>query len=187
MAGKMGRFDEALAVIYDSNNEFITKTVVTGHDKSTMYISVAHELKEVKTGARLNVLIVHPSGASEFGGILRRARTAISQCEISLFGEKQRYVRASRRHTLNIPAVVNDLIINDQEESFIEPLPITIEDLSSTGIRIKSHVLRFEVGHTLKVEFSLKGRDAIIVGQIRREQVNDDNSFSYGCQLIFPK
>jgi len=187
MMGRTGHFEDSLAVIYDSENRFITKTIITKHDRSTMYITIAEDLKGIKNGARLNVLVVHSGGASEFGGILRRSRAGISQCEISLFSEKQRYVRASKRHMLNIPAFINDLIINKKEESFIEPLHVVIEDLSTTGIRIKSPGVRLEVGYILTIEFLLNGKEAIINGKVTREQTNPDNTFSYGCQLIFPK
>ena len=183
MSKTAGSFTDSLVVIYDNSNRYITKTIITQHDKREMLIEIPEDLENIKSGARLNVLIIHSEGASVFGGVLRR--TSRGMCEISLFGERQRGGRASTRHNLNAEAEVTTIIINNQQEPLQKPLPIIMENLSSTGTKIKSRLRKFDAGTILEIQFRIQGRDAIIYANILRETINDDSSFSYGCQLIF--
>jgi len=183
MTSITGSFKDAIAVIHDSNNNFIAKTTITAHDKKTMIIEIDDKMENVKTGTRLNLLIIHSSGASDFSGTLRKS--GFGTCEISLFGERERKGRSAVRHTLNIPATIKDLMIKDKQESFREPLQVTIENLSTTGTLVRSPLGGFEKGYILQIEFNINGKDAIIYGEVIREQKNKNMTFSYGCKLIF--
>jgi len=183
MPSATGGFKDAWAIIYDSKNNYLTRTVITEHDKKTMNIEIEDSLDNVKVGARVNLLVIHSGGASEFSGTVWKPSPGA--CEISLFGGRERKGRTSARHVLNIPASIKDLTVNGGQESFREPLQVTIENLSSSGVLIRSPLGGFESGYVLKIEFSINGSDAIIFGKVLREQKNPDFTFCYGCQLIF--
>lgn len=185
MANSLGDYKDSMVLIYDDKDNLITKTTVTAHDKKTMVIEISGGLDTVKTGTHVNLLIIHADGAGEFSGIMRKPRFGV--CEVALFGERQRKGRATARHLMNIPAVINNLTINNQQTALREPAQIVIENLSTTGILIKSSSFRFEAGHILQIEFNLNGKDVIINGKILREQINPDNTLGYGCRLIFPQ
>jgi len=183
MAGVAGSFVDALVVIYDKDYNYVTKTVVTGHDRKAMHIEIASVDEELRVGMRLYLLIIHGEGASEFRGVVRTV--SFSMSEISLFAEKPRAGRGAVRHTLNVPASVSKLIIDREEHKPNEPMQVTIENLSSTGALVKSPVLYFEAGTILQIDFSIHDREATINARVVREQINSDNSYSFGCQLMF--
>jgi len=183
MANSMGNYTNSLAVIYDADNNCISRTMITGHDRRAMTVEISDALENIKAGARIKLLIIHHDSVSEFNGVLRRPRSGV--CEISLFAEHEREGRTSSRHTLNRSGVVNNMIINRQQGPFPQPLNIIIENLSTTGILVKSPVGGFMVGSIIQVEFDAGGKEATVFGKIVRENINDDNTVSYGCQLVF--
>ena len=183
--GGAGSFTDALVVFYDNKNNFISKTIVTEHDKQTNYIEISEGLEDVRVGTRLSLLIVHSDGASEFGGILKRVRSG--RYEVSLFSERQRDARASVRHTLRSPAVIHSLVVNSKQQMLSSPAEITIVNISTSGVLLHSQALHFPIGCVLQVEFNVNGKNTIIYAKIVREQQDDDGSFNFGCQLIFLK
>jgi len=183
MAKIAGNFKDSIVVIYDNNNNYVAQTIITEHDKREMLIEIPDSLDNIKSGTRLNVLIIHTGGVSEFGGVLRR--TSRGACEISLFGERQREGRSATRHILNVPGQINNLIINNKPETLQSPLNVIVENLSSTGVLINSRDVRLETGFILQIELNIHGKEAIIFGNVVRERRNADETFSYGCHLIF--
>ena len=183
MSNETGDFTDSLVVVYDNDNNFIAKTIVKDHDRRAMVIETPPDLGCAKTGARLNLLIIHAKGASDFCGVVRR--TGISRCEISLFSERPRQGREAIRHTLNAPAIITKLIIDSEEHTPREPLDVIIENLSVTGALVNSPVLYFDKGTVLHIEFHFYEKDATIYAKVVREQLNSDNSYSFGCRLLF--
>ena len=183
MANPASHFTDALIFIYDTNNELIAETVVTKHNRGEMYIEVEKGLEKVKPKTRLQLLILHSGGASELSGVFSIARHGVF--EISIFGERPREVRASTRHTLNASAVVSDMVTDVEHKTLSSPIPVTVENLSTTGILVKSKSLRFEIGALLQIELAIRGKNAMIYGEVVREEMLSNGVYRYGCQLHF--
>ena len=181
----MGNFTDSLVVIYDSENNYITKTVITAHNKLGMLIEVAEGLANVRLGTRLNLMIIHADGVSEFGGILKSWHSDIF--EIGLFNERSRRKRSATRHTPNISAVIHSMIVGTTQEMLRSPMNVTIENMSTTGVLIRSPLAQLPVGAILQIELKISGRSVVLHGKVLREQENDDTSFGYGCKLMFLK
>jgi len=183
MAYLAGHFTDSPVFIYDEENNLIAKSTVTGYNRDEMYIEVAKGSVNIKLKTRLHLLIIHKNGASELSGYLKSARQGLY--EISIYGEQQREGRASDRRTLKASAKVTDMVSDKAREGLADPLQITIENISGSGILVKSSDARFELGSFLQIEFSIGGKDVILYGEIVREKVVDDDNLEYGCQLIF--
>jgi len=183
MAKTPDLYTDSLVIIYDSANNYITRTSITAHDKREMIIEVSGNLEHIHTGTRLNLLIIHSNGVSEYGGVLQRGQRGT--LEITLFGERKRESRHSSRLPLNAPAVIKTLVVNSVEEKLPAAQQVIVENISSTGILIRSPRVRFVAGSVLQIEFTMNEVDAILYGRVIREQRNKDNSFNYGCQLVF--
>ena len=183
MAKSSNQFTDALVVIHDSEDNFIAQTVVTGFDRSEMYIEITEGMGKIKPGTRLHLLIIHDDGASEFYGTLKCVRQGIY--EIPIFGERKRDARGSERHPLNADATIREIIISSETIALRDPVRVTIENISKTGVLFKSVYLRFVVGVVPQIEFNIQGRDTVLRAEIVREQQNDDDTYSFGCQLKF--
>ena len=183
MANLANNFMDAPIFIYDKNNNLITKTVVTGYNRDEMYIEVAKGLENIKPKTRFQLLIIHSGGASELNGSLKSVRQGIF--EISIYGERQRDVRASVRRTINASAVVSDMAKDYRSERLHEPIEILIENLSTTGLLISTKANRFEIGTFMQIDFKLHGKDVVLFCEAVREQVLAGDVFKFGCKLVF--
>jgi len=185
LAGATGNYTDSLVVVYDENDNFITKKIITGHNTSKKFIEFQKGEEDIKPGTRLHLVIVHSEGVSVYNGKL--SIVFKGSCEISLFGERPRDARGSERHALNIDAIVTAFIVNSRQEPLSVPLFITIENISTTGVLVKTIANRFELGTILQVEFSINDKTTILYGKVVREQRHDDITYSFGCQLVFRK
>ena len=183
MAYLAGNFAGAVVFIYDNKNNLVTKTTITDYNRDEMYIEVASGLEEVRLRSRLHLLILNSGGATELSGFLKSVRQGIY--EISIFGERQREVRASVRRTLNASAIISDMVTDSPEGGLAEPLPVTIENMSTSGVLVETQEMRFEKGSMLQIEFKAGGRTAIIFAEVVREQKQGDGAYKYGCKLNF--
>jgi len=75
-------FTDAIVFIYDTDNNLITKTVITAHNRGEMYIEVAKGLENIKPKTRLQLMIIHSGGASELNGSLKSIRQGIFEISI---------------------------------------------------------------------------------------------------------
>ena len=183
MANSAGHFQDSPVFIYDKNSNFITRTIITGHSADKRYVEVSEGLMNIRPGTRLQLLIFHSTGASELSGTLKNIRKGIYR--ISVYGERQRDVRTSVRHRINASAVISDMITDSEPEAFHKPIEVTIEDLSTTGLLLRSRTVRFEMESLLQIEFKLHGKDVILFGEVVREQAHNNNVYKYGCKLYF--
>jgi len=148
-----------------------------------MYIEFPKGDDDFKAGARLNLLIIHPDGASEFQGKLNFVQQ--DTCEVALYKERQRDARGSERRTLNIDAAVTAFIVNARQVMLPTPTQVVIKNISTAGVLLETLTERLPAGVVLQIEFSIKGENSIIYGKVVREQRHEDLSYSFGCQLIF--
>ena len=183
MAENAERFSDALVFVYSRNDVLIAKTAVLGFNRGKLFIKDTEGLKGVKLGTGLHLLILHASGASEMSGTLRKTHEGV--CIISIHDERSRDVRTSVRHTINTSAVISDMVIGDEAETLEAPIPVMIENMSTSGVLLKSQDARLEIGALLQVEFNANGRTGILYGEVVREQKPTDKDYRYGCQLHF--
>ena len=183
MVKSVTNFTDSLVIILDNRNKLITETIVTGHNRDEMYIEVTEGLESVTPGARLRLMIIHPDGVSEFNGTLKYTRQGIY--EIPIFGEHRRGARATARYLLNADALIKEMVVNSETVSLRDPIQVTLENISKSGIFIKSPEIRFINDVVLWIEFNVKDKEMVLNAKVVREQKNNDNSYSYGCQLVF--
>ena len=62
-------FKDGIAIIYDSEGKYVAKSIISEHNRTSMYIEVA---ADIEAGERLTLMILHPGGAYEFDGVSKR-------------------------------------------------------------------------------------------------------------------
>ena len=183
MAYLGSRFTGSLVFVYDKDDNIITKTTITGYDRDEMYIEIVEGMEDIKPGTRLKLLIIHSSGASEMKGTLKSIRQGIY--EITIYGEYKRGTRSTVRFPLWNSAVISDMATDSGRERLSEPVPVTIENLSSGGVLIRTQGDRFEIGTLLQIEFRAHGKEGLLYGEVVREQACNHGVYKYGCKLFF--
>jgi len=183
MTSNIRELEDCPVIIYNSGGNFLIKAVVVEYDPNEMLLEVSEELPGIRQGERLLLLIIHSGGASEFSATARKVYNG--RREMSIFSERQREGRAALRHELNSPAVIQNVIVDNVRMALQQPLQVTVENLSSTGALLKSVMRYFAIGNTLEIEVNIGGQDAMLYGKVVREQLNRDNTVSYGCKFVF--
>lgn len=185
MANIEGKFKDCPVIVYDGNNNYITKTVIESHNNRALSIEVSDKLDEVELGARLNLLVLHSGGASEFSGVAKCMFNGLR--EITLSDEKKRQARVSVRHKLDAPAVITKITTGAEQKQLNDPIHVTIENISSSGMLVKTPLVNFAINAILELNTSINGKDIILMGRLVRKQVYGDNTIGVGCKLVFLK
>jgi hypothetical protein len=170
--------------IYDESNNLITETVVTGYGKNEMYIEISEGLEEIAPGTRLRLVVIHADNVSEFAGKLTSVRQGIF--EISIHGQLTRDARGASRFSFNIPGTISTFLVNQEVVKLMNPIHVTIKNISSTGLMIESKDLPLNEGVSLNVEFQLNGRNSIILSKVVRTPTPESEPNCFGCQILFP-
>ena len=183
MSGNIKSFLGCPVMVYNDENELIIESAITDHNRTYNTIVISDELRGLENGTPLNLLIIHSAGAAEFRGTLRSLINNAQ--EIALYNERQREARGSQRHKLNVPAKINCRIIKTGREPFTPPLEIVIDNISISGVLIKSDKKSIELGSIFEIHANIHGKDAILYTSVVREDVNADNTYSFGCRFHF--
>jgi hypothetical protein len=177
-------FVDCPVIIYGDDNEYITKAIIAEHYTDDMIIRVSDELKNLEVNTQLDLIILHPASTNKYKGITRKVRGGMR--EIALFNEVKRGARSGSRHTLNAPAFIKSTLEDTKRKVLPEPLKITIVDISTTGVFIKSPKYRFKAGDVLEIEMTIQNRASLLYGKIIRTQADDDGLAGFGCKFVFP-
>ena len=183
---KIHNFINCPVIIYDNDNNYITKAIVEEYNKRDKSIIVSEDLEHITQAARLKVLIIHPGGATEFNGTRMRSFKGIIN-KIELFNEQQRGARTAIRYQLDSPAAIRSFVVKSGQELLNPPLDVIVENISSAGVLVKSPPGHLKINHILEIHVNIQDREIVLFGKITREKANTDKTVSYGCKLIFPK
>ena len=184
MAGSIIGFKDCPVIVCSVDNVCIAEAIITSHDKMHSIIEISEILDNLENGTRLNILIVHKSGVSEYSGTLRYTHT--KDQEIALFNPQHRSARGAPRHKLNSPATINSLVIESGRKPFSPPLLITVANISRTGTLLKCPPGHFKIGSVLELHINIRGRDAILYPAVVRECKDSEKLMGFGCKFLFP-
>jgi len=183
MADPNGHYLGALVFIYDKNNDLVARTAITGHNRKEKTITVSEGLDRIEPKTRLQLLILHPGGASEYKGILKDS--VQGKYDILIYDEHLRDLRASVRRRLDASAVISDMMTDSDQQAAKEPLPVIIENMSTTGMLILPQDTRLEIGALLQIELNMGNKTGVLYCEVLREQEHPDGERRYGCKLFF--
>ena len=181
----MADFVNSVALIYDEDGGCIAKAVVLEHDEKSMYIEVSDGLDGVKTGKRLDITVISPGGAFEFSGVARKKNPLNGARELALFNQRRRSTRAAARHVFNTPGTIKKITVNSEEQPLDAPLPIFVVNLSSKGVLVRYAFEDIQPDSVVEIHVNINERDIWFNGLVLRVDKNDENTYDYGCKLIF--
>jgi len=175
-------FQGCEVIIFNDEGDHIIKTVITMYDKRARALRIQEELRDIKKGDRLNILITYQGGVSEFSGTAGGTINFLR--EIFLFNVRRREGRGATRHPINTPAVIKNLYDGRELVPLPSPLDVTLLDISKTGILIKAPVGHFGLGDTLELHINIKDKDreTIIYVTVMRTEPIDIYESHFGCK-----
>lgn len=180
-----GNYNGCRIFIQDEDGNNVASTTVIEHNKAYMTILVRGILNNVRSDVFVTVLIMSNNGIHEYRGKLRKMLTASSATEIALFqGQLKKESRISKRYVVNTKAVVKSLIINRNHVPLLNPLDISIENLSSSGVLIRTQPNCFNVNSIIELKLNIGNSPTTLYGKVVRLQAVDTHNTEYGCKLI---
>jgi hypothetical protein len=185
MAKNLLSYENCPTVVYDSDGTLIKRDVIIEYDRRYMTIRIKDSLDDVKNGARINVLIIHSSGVSEFNGTMRGLIN--NTREISLFNQSHRTGRASARHKINVPAVIKKMMAGAKYMPLPVPLDIVVDNISTTGALIKAPPGYFTVGADVEITITIDDKDTVVYGSVVGEVEDDEGECDFGVKFISPE
>ena len=173
-------------IVYDDEKNFVTKAIITRHERMDRIIEISDDLEDISQLCRLSIVIIFAGGAAEYGGTRRKTRKGVC-CEIALFNERQREGRASFRHKLNSPAKVTSLVVESGLKPFDPPVKAVVDNISTSGAYVIAPPGHFKVDSVLEINVNIQGKSAMLYGQVVRVQKVDERNSGFGCKFIFYK
>jgi hypothetical protein len=166
--------------IYCSEDNYITEGIIQHHDPDWNYISILESLKEHATN-HLEVVILHPGGVSEYKGTIRELN---NYREIALFKHHERHGRDSGRHNIYEPARI--CVVDAANNPITSPMKLLVENISTSGILIKSPEDYFKLHQNLEININISGKEVVLYAEVVRIKENNNN-FDVGCHFNFQK
>jgi hypothetical protein len=164
--------------IYCPEDNFIAEATVLEHDINWNVIVISESLKD-HSASRFEIIILHPGGVSEYKGT---PRTLHGFREIALFKHHQRKGRSSDRHAIYEPAEIT--VVSADKKPISPARLLLVENISTTGVLIKSPEDYFNVKSILELKITISGKEVILYAEIVRIKENNNN-YDVGCQFIF--
>lgn len=172
--------------IYDENGDEIIKTHITEHGKDDMTITVKGAINPEKSDAPVTVLIISDEGIYEYSGRVRKFASSYMETKIGLFGGcEKKDTRESKRYPINMPASVKSLMINEEAIPLLNPLSVSVLNLSTSGALIKASADCFTKDSIIQMLVDINGHATNIYGRIVRVKEVDASTAEYGCQFVY--
>jgi len=180
------RFEGFPVIISDIDGRPITKAIITAHDSTDQTITVAGEVRALEPDTRLQLLIIHSGGASEYQGIVDSRLIGIGRRsrDIRLYNGRQRTGRAATRHEINARGVIKSVVIAAIKRPLPIPLPVLVKNISKTGLLITSPAGHFNLGSVLEVIINRDEMDALFLCKVVREMHIDEMTSNFGCSFV---
>lgn len=171
--------------IHDENGVDLASTVITEHNKDYMIITIPGLYSAPDNSGVVNVLILTDSGLHEYRGRLRKSVINPTSTEVLLFkGTVKKDYRAARRYTVNTEAVAQGLFMNASNAPFLDPLCVSLVNLSTSGALIKAEPNYFPMDAVIQLRLRLGEAMTTVYGQIVRIKDLGPSATEYGCKFI---
>lgn len=169
--------------IHDENGSEIAHTTITEYDSDYMRATIPCVLN-IENTEFVSVLIITNEGIHEYlGKILKPLFNSLSS-QIALFkGQLKKEVRNAKRYSINTTAQIQSLVIRSNPAPLLNPLNVSILNLSSSGSLIRATPDCFRMNSVLEMKLSLGSNLTTIYGQIVRINNVDQTVTDYGCKF----
>lgn len=179
-----GNYINCHVIVYDENENPIANTTVLSHDKIGMKISIACTLREHRIDDKIALMIIMENGVHEYRGTIRNMSSYPCLTEIALFNGHVKENRGVVRRIVNTDAFISSLVFDYIPSPLLNPLKLSIVNLSTTGALISAKPDSFRNGACIEIVFKIGIKDTIIYGKIVRIRTVDVSVEEYGCRFI---
>jgi hypothetical protein len=168
-------------LIYDSSGNHLGDTVITSYSKAEQHIQVRRMPKDLKVNDDCKLLILSTPAPREYLGKLRK--TAGLQY-IALFQGQEKESRGATRYSVNTPALIDELIVDNKPFPLHTPVKLILLNISTSGVRFRAPYFSLNDGHVFKMHMVISGSAKTLIAQVLNHVDNEPASSDYGCRFV---
>lgn len=171
------------------NDALLADTLLKSWDKERNTIRIESgemihkNMKNVEGDTRVSVLMMFSGELIEFNGILRD-RVVANTREIALSRRRERENRKATRYNIDVDGIVEGMVFYKQRIGLRKPIWVRTENISKTGLLIRTLSRSFEVGDVFTLLLELQGQKIRNTYEIVRKQNSGIWQEEYGCKRL---
>jgi hypothetical protein len=165
-------------LIYDSNGNHLSDSVITSYSKAEQQIQLRRMPKELKVNDDCKLLVLSLPTPCEYLGKVRKSAGSFY---IALFQGQEKESRAASRYPVNTPALIDTLIVEGKHYKLHTPVDVVLINISTSGVRFRAPFFSLNDGHVFHMHMVISGSKKQLIAQVLNHLDNEPASSDYGC------
>lgn len=174
-------FTDCNVLIYDIHDNHLGSTVVIDHDKSEQRIQVNAIPERLKVNNDCRLIILASPTPCEFHGKLKREGSSYF---IAMFQGQEKDNRKAIRYTINTPAIIDSLVVDEKAHSLQTPIKVDLINISTNGVRFRAPFYSFENGDSFHMHLVISNNTKTIVAKVINNIDSEPYYSDYGCRFL---
>ena len=167
----------------EKTGELLAETKVLDYERQKRVIVVDGRGFSGEDSVRVAMLIISSRHMIECSGIAR-PMAGRDRWEIPLYHVQVKENRSSHRYAVTAPAKVLDLSLSGRLIPLDEPLIVTILNVSTGGVLIRTADSNLVVGSSFRIALTINGRETIVRSKVVRELTGEKGERQLGCTFL---
>ena len=176
-----GKYGGCIALIFDAEGNELGETIVNNIYNSNMHINLENLPKVLSIGSACKLLILTDPQPCEFSGKVVNDGDANI---VAIFQGRERARRKEVRYKTNAAAQIDCLISEGKEYPLLEPIDVTLKNLSRTGVRFSAPYNTLMQGDIIKLILSLTNSMESLIVEVVNLMNLDTTKSEYGCRFL---
>ena len=173
-------FTDCTVFIYNNSGTHLISTTIISHDRASKQIQVSVMPQGLKANDDCMLLILSSPSPCEYHGKVKKVG---GNQYFAMYQGQEKESRTSKRYSVNTPAQIDALIIDDQPYLLQTPLKVSLLNISTTGVRFRAPFYSFENGDFFRMHFTISNSNKLLIAQIVNFVDNKTTSSDYGCRF----
>ena len=181
MSALAGDFTDCTALIYDINGVHLASSLIRTHDREAQQIRVNLMPSELSVNDNCKVFVLSSPTPCEFLGKVKKEGGNLF---IAMFQGQEKENRGATRYSVNSPALIDALIVDDKAHNLQTPIKITLINISTSGVRFRAPYYSFIEGDVFQMHLVISNSKKRITAQVINFFDNKTTSSDYGCRFL---
>ena len=181
MAALGSIYKDHTVLIYDTNNNHLTTTVVTEHDKASQLIQVRKMPKGLEINDDCKLLIMSSPTPCEYLGRVRKVGGIVT---IAMFQGQEKENRGAARYPITAYAKIDALVIDGNSHTLQTPVNVALINISTSGVRFRAPYYSLVTGDTFMMHMVISNNKKRITTEVLNYVDNGQVSSDYGCRFL---
>ena len=176
-----GKYGGCTALIFDEDGNELGESFVNSIHNNNMHINLEKLPKALKIGSVCKLLILTSPQPCEFNGkVVIGGKANI----VAIFQGRERSKRNDVRYRTNTVAQIDCLISEGKEYPLLEPIDVTVKNISRKGVRLSAPHNTLMQGNIIKLILSLTNTIEFLMVEVINLTKLSATKSEYGCRFL---